>query len=41
VITVRGFIFDVDTGKLEEVSCPVPMGSFSADAKLSSNRTAA
>lgn len=27
-ITVRGFIYDVDTGKLEEVSYPGPMGSF-------------
>ena len=27
-ITVRGFTFDVDTGKLEEVSYPGPMGSF-------------
>lgn len=26
-ITVRGFIYDVDTGKLEEVSYPGPMGS--------------
>jgi carbonic anhydrase len=25
-ITVRGFIYDVDTGKLEEVSYPGPMG---------------
>jgi carbonic anhydrase len=24
---VRGFIYDVDTGKLEEVSYPGPMGS--------------
>lgn len=28
-ITVRGFIYDVDTGKLEEVKYPGPMGSFS------------
>ena len=28
-ITVRGFIYDVDTGKLEEVSYPGPTGSFS------------
>ena len=27
-VTVRGFIYDVDTGKLEEVSYPGPMGSF-------------
>lgn len=27
-ITVRGFIYDVDTGRLEEVSYPGPMGSF-------------
>jgi carbonic anhydrase len=27
-ITVRGFIYDVDTGKLEEVSSSGPMGSF-------------
>ena len=26
-VTVRGFIYDVDTGKLEEVSYPGPMGS--------------
>ena len=26
-VTVRGFIYDVDTGKLEEVSDPGPMGS--------------
>jgi carbonic anhydrase len=26
-ITVRGFIYDVDTGKLEEVAYPGPMGS--------------
>lgn len=26
-VTVRGFIYDVDTGKLEEVSHPGPMGS--------------
>jgi carbonic anhydrase len=26
-ITVRGFVYDVDTGKLEEVSYPGPMGS--------------
>jgi carbonic anhydrase len=26
-ITVRGFIYDVDTGKLEEVSYPGPVGS--------------
>jgi len=26
-VTVRGFIYDVDTGKLEEVSHPRPMGS--------------
>lgn len=26
--TVRGFIYDVDTGKLEEVTYPGPMGSF-------------
>lgn len=26
--TVRGFIYDVDTGKLEEVSYPGPMGTF-------------
>jgi len=28
-VTVRGFIYDVDTGKLEEVSYPGPMGSMS------------
>jgi carbonic anhydrase len=27
-VSVRGFIYDVDTGKLEEVSYPGPMGSF-------------
>lgn len=27
-VTVRGFIYDVDTGRLEEVSYPGPMGSF-------------
>ncbi len=27
-IAVRGFIFDVDTGTLDEVSYPGPMGSF-------------
>ena len=27
-VTLRGFIYDVDTGKLEEVSYPGPMGSF-------------
>lgn len=27
-VTVRGFIYDVDTGKLEEVSYPGPMGTF-------------
>lgn len=27
-ITVRGFIYDVDTGKLAEVAYPGPMGSF-------------
>jgi carbonic anhydrase len=27
-VTVRGFIYDVDTGKLSEVSYPGPMGSF-------------
>jgi carbonic anhydrase len=27
-ITVRGFVYDVDTGLLEEVSYPGPMGSF-------------
>lgn len=26
-VTVRGFIYDVDTGKLEEVSYPGPLGS--------------
>jgi len=26
-VTVRGFIFDVDTGRLDEVSYPGPMGS--------------
>lgn len=26
-VTVRGFVYDVDTGKLEEVSWPGPMGS--------------
>jgi carbonic anhydrase len=26
--TVRGFIYDVDTGGLEEVSYPGPMGTF-------------
>ena len=26
-ITVRGFVYDVDTGKLEEVTYPGPMGS--------------
>lgn len=28
-VTVRGFVYDVDTGKLEEVSYPGPMGSIS------------
>jgi carbonic anhydrase len=28
-VTVRGFIYDVDTGRLEEVSYPGPTGSFS------------
>jgi len=28
-VTVRGFVYDVDTGKLEEVKYPGPMGSFS------------
>ena len=27
-VTVRGFIYDVDTGQLEEVSYPGPMGTF-------------
>lgn len=27
-VTVRGFIYDVDTGKLDEVAYPGPMGSF-------------
>lgn len=27
-VTVRGFIYDVDTGKLAEVSFPGPMGTF-------------
>jgi carbonic anhydrase len=27
-VSVRGFVYDVDTGKLEEVSYPGPMGSF-------------
>jgi carbonic anhydrase len=27
-VTARGFIYDVDTGKLEEVSYPGPMGTF-------------
>ncbi len=27
-VSVRGFIYDVDTGQLEEVSYPGPMGSF-------------
>jgi carbonic anhydrase len=27
-VSVRGFIYDVDTGKLEEVDYPGPMGSF-------------
>lgn len=27
-VTVRGFIYDVDTGKLEEVKYPGPMGTF-------------
>jgi len=27
-VSVRGFIYDVDTGKLEEVSYPGPTGSF-------------
>ncbi len=27
-VSVRGFIYDVDSGKLEEVSHPGPMGSF-------------
>ena len=27
-MTVRGFIYDVDTGKLEEDSYPGPMGTF-------------
>jgi hypothetical protein len=25
-VTIRGFVYDVDTGKLEEVSSPGPMG---------------
>lgn len=28
-VTVRGFVYDVDTGKLREVSYPGPMGSIS------------
>jgi carbonic anhydrase len=27
-VTVRGFVYDVDSGKLEEVSYPGPMGTF-------------
>jgi carbonic anhydrase len=27
-VTVRGFVYDVDTGKLDEVSYPGPTGSF-------------
>ncbi len=27
-VSVRGFIYDVDTGKLDEVNYPGPMGSF-------------
>ena len=27
-MTVRGFVYDVDTGKLDEMSYPGPMGSF-------------
>jgi carbonic anhydrase len=27
-VSVRGFVYDVDTGRLEEVSYPGPMGSF-------------
>jgi carbonic anhydrase len=27
-MTVRGFIYDVDTGKLDEVNYPGAMGSF-------------
>lgn len=27
-VTVRGFVYDVDTGRLEEVTYPGPMGSF-------------
>lgn len=27
-VTVRGFLYDVDTGRLEEVTYPGPMGSF-------------
>jgi carbonic anhydrase len=27
-VTVRGFIYEIDTGKLEEVSYPGPMGTF-------------
>jgi carbonic anhydrase len=27
-VTVRGFVYDVDTGRLSEVSYPGPMGSF-------------
>lgn len=30
-VTVRGFIYDVDTGKLEEVSYPGAMGSMGSD----------
>jgi carbonic anhydrase len=26
-ITVRGFVYDVDSGRLDEISCPGPMGS--------------
>jgi len=26
-VTVRGFIYDVDTGKLDEVKYPGPIGS--------------
>jgi carbonic anhydrase len=27
-VTVRGFVYDVDSGRLDEVSYPGPMGSF-------------
>jgi hypothetical protein len=36
-ITVRGFIYDVDSGKLNEVSYPGPTGSIGRSGKPSSS----